>query len=31
MNDTAKKKFILMENPGLIDVEYEWYFIDDGI
>jgi hydrocephalus-inducing protein len=31
MNDTSKKKYILMENTGIIDVEYEWYFIDDGI
>ena len=30
MNDTSKKKFIVMENNGIIDVEYEWYFIDDG-
>lgn len=30
MNDTSKKKFILMENTGIIDVEYEWFFIDDG-
>lgn len=31
MNDTSKKQMIVMKNNGEIDVEYEWFFVDDGI
>ena len=29
MNDTSKKTHLLMKNNGEIDVEYEWFFVDD--
>lgn len=31
MNDTSKKTFIEMKNISEIPVDYEWYFLDDGI
>lgn len=30
MNDTSKKKCVLLENAGEVPVEYEWFFVDDG-
>ena len=31
MNDTSKKTFLEMKNISKIDVNYEWFFVDDGL